>query len=270
MKKFRILSIIFALLMVLTIFVGCGNTENKNDPTENNTNGQSVTDADNGDTKETTTSETQSDTEADTSEKENENTHNSSSVTKIVNDEGEEFIVDLSNVGKIKENAESISSTKIELAGKAYSFPIKMSELLDNGWNLSDAQTEIEANSEINLVSFYLTHESGMKIVLVEMVNDSAAKKNIKECTLTHFWIDPSYLESENDFVLPGGIVLMSTAANVLDVFGDPNTSTVFTDYSYSGDDYLSYNNHSDSNICYGFSFNEDGTISKISVEYAK
>ncbi|MBR3974780.1 MAG: hypothetical protein IKJ88_02855 [Clostridia bacterium] len=244
---------LFALLLAVTmlfLLVSCTKDEN-------NTNTDS----------ETTTSQTQSSENNDSETIESEPV-----VDKIVNEDGEEFIVDISNYGKVKEDAAAISDNKFELAGTTYTFPIKMSELFDNGWKLSDGyeyQTEFDANTQTSLISYYLVHESGIKIILGQITNDSAEKKDIKDCILTRFSIDTYYLETDADFVLPGGIVPMSTAANILEVFGNPNTTTDFTMYSYSMDDQLTYSKHASSNISYSFKFNDDGTLYSVHINYA-
>lgn len=238
MKIFRLFSLIIALLMVLTMFAACDSTE--------------------------ATPTTNDDVDADIT-------------SVIVNDDGktinadkDEFTVDVSNSGELKEGAEPISSNKFELAGTTYTFPIKMSELFNNGWSLSKGfkyQTEFDANSKTNLVSYYLVHESGAEIMLEQMTNDSSEKKDIKDCTLTAFGIN-SYSSSDFKFVLPGGIIPTSTAANVLDVFGDPNTTTEFAGYSYNLEEQLTYEKHISSNISYSFAFNEDGSFYSIGIDY--
>ncbi len=245
---------LFALLLAITMLFLLGSC----------TKGGNNTDTT---TPENTTNQTQN-----TENNNEETTIQTDTNNKIVNDDGEEFIVDISNYGKVKEDAAAISDNKFELAGTTYTFPIKMSELFDNGWKLSDGyeyQTEFDANTQTNLISYYLVHESGLKIILEQMTNDSAEKKDIKECTLTRFCLDTYYLETDSDFVLPGGIVPASTAANILEVFGNPNTSTDFTGYSFNLDDQLTYSKHPTSNISYSFAFNDDGTLYSVHIDYA-
>ena len=244
----RILAMLLAITM-LFLLVACGEKENNENADGN-----------------ATTNQTQSAENKDT-----ETTDGESSAGKIVNDDGEEFTADVSAPGKLKEGAESLNSNKFELAGTTYTFPIKMSELFDNGWDLSkgyEYQTEFDANTKTNLVSYYLIHESGMRIHLDQMTNDSAEKKDIKECLLTGFSIQTYDLKTESDYTLPGGIVPMSNAANVIEAFGNPNTTTEFTGYSYNLEEQLTYAKHASSNISYSFSFNEDGTIYAVHIDY--
>lgn len=188
---------------------------------------------------------------------------------KIVNEKGEEFAVDVSVKGDVKKGAPSIDSNEIELAGTTYTFPIKMSELFNNGWELNPLfeydDTEIEAMSKTRLWGWSLVHESGMEIKLSVVINDSSENKDIKECTLTTFSI---YTEAQSDYVLPGGIVPTSTAANVIKVFGNPNTTTAFSSIGCSTENELTYGFHESSGIAYSFGFNEDGTIHSVDIEY--
>ena len=192
-------------------------------------------------------------------------------LTEIVGDNGEKFTADLSNVGTVKEGAEAISSTKFELAGTSYTFPINMSEMFNNGWALSkgyEYETEFEANNSTNLVSYYLVHESGMQISLNQITNDSSESKDIKECSLTGFSIKKYDLAGDSDFVIPGGIVPKSTAANVISVFGNPNDAGEFSQDSYNLDEQLTYVQHNSSNISYSFSFSEDGSLYGVNIEH--
>lgn len=243
---------VFALLLAITmlfLLVACGEKENDTQVDSNST-----------------TNQTQS-----SDDKETTGTEGDANTNKIVNDDGDEFIADVSASGKVKEGAESLSSNKFELAGTTYTFPIKMSELFANGWDLSkgyEYKTEFDANTKTDLISYYLVHESGMKIHLDQMTNDSSEKKDIKECTLTGFSVQTYDLVAETDYALPGGIVPLSTAANVIEVLGNPNTTTEFTGYSYNLEKQLTYSKHTSSNISYSFTFNEDGTIYAVHIDY--
>lgn len=75
--------------------------------------------------------------------------------------------------------------------------------------------------------------------------------------------------EDITDFVLPGGIIADSTAADVLSVFGNPNEAEGF-ESGYNLDDQLSYENNDKSGLSYHFTFNEDGTLYSCSIEIKK
>lgn len=238
MKCFRLLSLIIASIMMLTVFVGCDSKE-----------------------KTTTTEDV---------DKHIDHVTNDGS-TEIITSDEVDFTVDISNLGEIKDGAAPLNSNIFVLAGKTYTFPIKMSDLFNDGWSLSKGfkyQTEFKANSKTNLVSYSLDHKSGMSIELSQIKNDSSETKNIKDCTLTAFDIYLYDVQTDSDFVIPGGIIPTSTAANVLKIFGEPNTTTEFTGYSYNLEQQLTYAKQNNSNISYSFSFNDDGSLYYISVDY--
>ena len=242
MNKIKITSLVVAVLMILTILAGCGNTK-KSDAksSENNTNVS------------------------------NNNTVDSE---EIINDEGEKFTIKATTSGEIKKGAVDIGGDKFEIEGHTYSFPIKMSDLFDNGWSLSngyDYQTEFEGNSTTNLISYYLAHKDGMKISLEQMTNESSETKDIKDCLLTGFSIDNYSLKVGSYFVIPGGITNNSNANDVLSVFGNPNKTNSFKGDSFNLDDQLTYSKHAVSNIGYSFTFDdEDGSIYSIHISYGE
>lgn len=242
MKNLKFISFAIALLMILSIFAGCGNTKNngENTPKSNTNAGE----------------------------------NNIVDSNEIINDDGEKFTVNVTATGEIKKGAVDISGNQFELEEHTYSFPIKMSELFDNGWNLSngyDYQTEFEGNSTTNLVSYYLIHKNGTKITLDQLHNEATETKDIKDCTLTGFQIDSYGVENGSSFVAPGGITLNSNAKDVLSVFGNPNKAKDFKGDSYNLDDQLTYLNHSISNISYSFTFDdEDGSMYSIHISYEK
>ena len=206
-----------------------------------------------------------------------EKTENTSKIStenkKIVNDDGEEFIIDTTKKGEIKKDAESLNSDVVVLLGKEYTFPIKMSELFDNGWRLNNGyeyQTEFDANTTTDLLSYYLVDdESGKEITLGKITNNSSEKKDIKDCWLTDFEVDQNSIDvAEDDFIIPGGITFKSLAADVLSVYGNPNNTDEFTGYSYSQSKSLIYSKQKSSGISYTFSFyDDDNTLYTIQVE---
>ncbi len=188
----------------------------------------------------------------------------SSEYEKIVNGDGEEFTYNPEDRGEIISNGEGIGGSKINLAGDEYSFPMKISELFDNGWGLHQGyeyQTEFQAMSKISLVSFYLVHENGSKIHLLRIMNDSAESKNIKDCTLLSFSVDKEDLKADSNCIVPGGINFKSKAADTISVFGNPNKTTEFIQ-SYNSGRMLVYNTHIVSGIAYKFNFEEDSLYS--------
>ena len=207
--------------------------------------------------------------------KDNTNQNNdsltSTTANRIINDEGDEFTVDLSRTGNIDKSADTISGNKINIDGVNYNFPFRISELFDNGWELNkgyDYKTEFEGNTRTDLISYYLKNKNGDEIELDQLLNDSYETKSIEECLLTGFQVNIYDPEEDTKIITPGGITQYSTAADVLSVFGDPNKSRDFGKDSYNLASQLTYYDQKDSSISYTFCFHDDGTMSLIKIEY--
>lgn len=240
MKKSKILCTVLVVLMMFSMLVGCSIAENK--------------DID------TATEQLQENVDNSTAKVNNE---------KIINDDGEEFIVDTTKMGEIIDNYESISSSKITIENVEYNLPFAVSELINNGWSLPDSNyvsfdNAFDPETSTSLVSFSMYNKDNKSINLREVYNSSSEIKKIEECTLTSINLDEYY---EIGFILPGGITNNSTAADVLSVFGNPNNTNDF-EWGYNLDDQLSYMNHNNSNLTYHFTFNDDGTIYAVTVAY--
>ncbi len=188
----------------------------------------------------------------------------SSGDEKIVNGDGEEFTYNPEDRGEIISVGQGIGGTKINLAGDEYSFPMKISELFDNGWGLHpgyEYKTEFQAMSKTTLISYYLVHENGSRIHLLRLMNDSAESKNIKDCTILSLSVDKEDLKADSNFIVPGGINFKSKAADTIAVFGNPNKTTEFMK-SYNSGRMLVYDTHIVSSIAYKFNFEEDSLYS--------
>ncbi len=234
MKK---LTVIFISLMLIgTAFASCGGNEN--------------TDV-NEDTNETVASTEETKAPAE------ENAVSD----KIINDEGEEFIVDTTVKGTIKEGASSIDNSNVVLCGKEYNFPIKISELIADGWYFSENQVienDVDPESYARTNGIYLFDGNGSEITIVEVYNELTEAAAIEECYISDLRLNIEW-ENITDFVLPGGIIAESTAADILSVFGNPNKADGF-ESGYNLDDQLTYENNSASGLSFTFSFNDDGT----------
>ena len=187
---------------------------------------------------------------------------------KIVSEDGDVFIVDVSAKGEIKAGAESVGSRKVVICDVTYEMPVRVSELMANGWEISGGEFEdqFDPEQETNLVSFYMNDGNGNEIMLGSVYNDKSSSATLSECLLYGFTIDTDPGFEDSSVVFPGGITGNSTAADVLEVFGDPNDARDF-DWGYNLDDQLSYVNDDKSEMTYHFTFNEDGSLYQISVE---
>ncbi len=248
MKK--LLALFAALALVLTLFAACGKKENNDANAEQN--------ATNVSTEETETKENADKNDSD----------NNVSAQKIVNDDGEEFIVDTSVKGTIKEGAASIHDSKVVLNGKEYNFPIKISDLIADGWHFSEnqvAEDDVAPETLALTNGVYLFSANGDEITIRSVYNELSEAAPIEDCLAAGIKIDAES-EDDIDFVYPGGITKDSSAADVLSIFGDPNKTNDF-DYGYNLDEQLSYENNNNSGITYHFTFNEDGTLSSCSMQ---
>ncbi len=173
----------------------------------------------------------------------------------------------------------SLSSTEIIIAEQAYTFPIRISELLDNGWYYRDSQAEssvFEAKLEYDVSGYMLWHNglpgtdnSGLSGVDLERIyNDTDKTQYTQDCLATQIDLYGP-LASYCDFVIPGGITRNSTAADVLAVFGNPQNNASFLSGD-SGSTSLHYTEHKESGLSFGFLFNEDGSIQIINISAKK
>lgn len=183
-------------------------------------------------------------------------------VTSIVNKDGKEFVPALTQSGTTGKIA--LDSKSFELCGKTYELPIKISDLLNDGWEFSTQfKNEFKPKIKTSLVSFTLKNADGAIIDFHELYNDTDEVQKIEDCWLTGIGfnnLDSS--ASKLDIMIPGGISKTCTAGDVVAKFGDPNNSELFTEYSYNLEKQLSYNNHKDSGMSFSFTFDESGAIS--------
>lgn len=234
MKKLTV--ILISLMLIGTVFASCGGNENT-------------------DVNEDTNEPVASTEETKASAEEN------AVSDKIINDEGEEFIVDTTVKGTIKEGASSIDNSNVVLCGKEYNFPIKISELIADGWYFPENQVienDVDPESYARTNGIYLFDGNGSEITIGEVYNELTEAAAIEECYISDLSLNIAW-EDITDFVLPGGIVAGSTAADVLSVFGNPNNADGF-EWGYNLDDQLSYENNKTSGLTFHFTFNDDGT----------
>lgn len=244
MKKTKILCLVLAILMLFSLLAGCGSSEKADDSVE--------------------TSQTEEKSDDTPTEDSDENTE--------ADDDSDEFIVNTSTSGEIIKDYDDINSSKITIDGIEYDFPVKMSDLFDDGWTIPGSENGLdnfdnsfEPESQTNLISFSVINDNKSKIGLGKIYNTSKEVKKIEDCTLTSVDFYDYY---NTDYILPGGITNKSTAKDVLEVFGDPNNSSDFVS-GYNFSTQLTYENQKNSNLRYSFLFNEDdGTIYHLIIEY--
>lgn len=199
-------------------------------------------------------------------------TNDNTTIDKIVSEDGDEFVVDMTTKGEVDTNAEGINSNKFTVVGTSFTLPCNTADLFNSGWHLSSNMTfdnNFEPETQTSLVSFYLypPEEIGYSIDLRSIYNENSENRPIEECELTGIYLNGYSSSDDADFVLPGGITEKSTAADVLSVFGNPNDNSNF-EYGYNLDDQLTYENHNNTGLTYSFTFNDDGTLYSVRIEY--
>ena len=181
-------------------------------------------------------------------------------IDKIVDPEdGTTLDVDLTVRGEIKSNAPAMNSDEFILEGTTMQLPFAGSVLTNQGWHFpeytSAIDTVIDPNSTTNLISFSVYDTDGNEMLLYQAVNDSDSAKPVLECQISSFAADTLSLnETFGDLILPGGICIYSTAADVIEIFGTPENNSDFESvYVYESGIY--YVENKVSGLCYYFSF---------------
>lgn len=179
---------------------------------------------------------------------------------KVVDPEdGTELTVDLTKRGKIENSAPAMNSGEFILEGVTLSLPFAASKLMDNGWHFSENSTAgeelMDAQATTNLVSFYLYDDDGNEILPMQVINNADTAKTFAECEVTELKVHASEVgESFGGLILPGGICMNSTAADIIEVFGMPENNPYF-DTVFVSDDGIQYIDHKETGFSYIFSF---------------
>ncbi len=167
--------------------------------------------------------------------------------------------IDLAVRGEIKSNAPAMNSGEFILEGVTMQLPFAGSALSDKGWQFSENSTAkdavIDPKSTTNLISFYIYDTDGNEMMLYQAINESDSAKPVLECQISSFEVDTFSLnQAFGDLILPGGICLYSTAADVIEIFGTPENNSNFENvYVYEHGIY--YVENKESGLCYYFSF---------------
>ncbi len=177
--------------------------------------------------------------------------------------------INLSVKGEIKENAPDMHANQFLLNGVAVEMPIAISSFYDLGWSIPESHYVqikdelLEPERTTSLISYYLTDTVGNKIELIRVVNEADTEATIDACAVSEFIMHTSYYQEEwfDGLILPGGISLKSTAADIIAVFGEPENNPYFNKVSVS-ESGISYKDHKDNGLSYHFSFydSEDGS----------
>jgi len=249
MKK--IVAIIMILIIVMSVFAGCGKKAATTDTETNINNQENITSQ--------LTNEDQTATETDSEQ--------------IINKKGVAFEVNTDISGEIKSSVNPLNSNKIILNGVEFGLPCPTADLFNKGFSLRDNlsfQNSFKANMKTNLSGFFdLIYDEKYTCASIKAIyNGADSEKTLEECELYQISIDCGNMDENSfcDFVLPGGITKNSTAADVLNVYGNPYDNAYFESGS-TGRNVLAYWNNN-SSVSYEFKFNDGGTIDSISIGY--
>lgn len=259
MKKFRLLSLVLALLMIVTIFAGCGSKGNTDETVDNSTDEQLTTDTGSNEI----TNSTESNIEVDTSNKDYI-TSKDAFVQKMTELLDMTLYTDL-NEGDYTsfrsyyyqldyENKKEYDlDYKIKLGdGSEFTMPITFSELEEKGWILlesSDPEREMGAN----LMTFGVIENASGKRLDVAAYNPTDKTITFKECTVINVdaqqysTFDPTEkLDDAIDFTVCGSLTNASTLEDIINKLGNPYS----IDYTLHFDEEGKYTN-SDIRITY-------------------
>lgn len=171
--------------------------------------------------------------------------------------------VDLTVRGEIKEDAPNIHANQLILEGNSVEMPIPISALNDMGWTLPEAKYNVlkdrllKPQRTTTFVSADLKDEDGNSITLQRVYNSFSEEKHFGDCALSEFLLwDHNINDTFDGIILPGGICMNSTAADVIAVFGKPENNPYFARVSVS-ESGISYYDHIDTNVSYVFSFHD-------------
>lgn len=186
----------------------------------------------------------------------------------IVNHSGKVFSCDLSVHGTVAADPAPVDSNSFTLFGKTYPMPIPVSALIADGWKQgSGGSMTFQPDQRMQMVGYYMTAPDGSKIDLLAVYNDTDQPQTLDGTVIVSLRIHDNNVKSPTQLTIPGGICLASTAADVLEAFGRPDSTSLFKKYN-NGEDVLYYGFPGDQKLEYQFNFTENGQLYNIDVEY--
>lgn len=163
--------------------------------------------------------------------------------------------------------ADNWDSFMVQINGAVYTIPCPLTDFLENGWMLSDENTDAQLEaagasySKIPRLDITLTRESGQELSLI-VFNDSEETIPIEDGTVGCLYaFNGNYDFSGDEFQLPGGLKIgWSTREDVINQYGEPSTSYGSSDISYEV-------KGSESTKYWDFTFNSSGFIRSVRVQ---
>ncbi len=114
--------------------------------------------------------------------------------------------------------SEDIRSGQIVIDGQVYTFPMQVSDFLDNGFHISNSYEnveEFELEPGNNSTSFELFSEDGEHYVRVSAYNVSQENLTVDKCLVDYLYVSAS----DADLVLPAGIYKHSKPAELQETY---------------------------------------------------
>lgn len=179
--------------------------------------------------------------------------------------------VNMENRGTTVSLQSSLSSYQFMIGEKTYKWPVSISDLVSDGWKIPDyydLTQEFKPQTTTRLYDGHLLSPNGTRVDLVSIYNDSDSPAVLADMKVLGFQSLDVDDWNNLKLVLPRGITMKSTAADIWAAYGDPTHSQQFLGGNI-GSNTLTYSSwNSESEMIYKFTFNADGTISAFSIEY--
>ncbi len=138
--------------------------------------------------------------------------------------------------------SDDIRSGQLVIDGQVYTFPMQVSDFLDNGFHISNSyenveEFELEPGSDSS--SFELFSEDGEHYVRVSAYNVSQENLTVDKCMVDYLYVSAS----DVDLVLPGGIYKHSKPAQLqekyeaADEWDDGESEFIKASYNFTTED---------------------------------
>ena len=178
-----------------------------------------------------------------------------------------ELSIDITTRGEVAENAVDITGKTIFINGHSYTLPMNFSDLFADGWKIPEGyqlNNYYQPNTITKLVGFFLEDSNGARLLIDQVYNPTNETTDLENCLINSLSLND--VDSTN-FILPGGITKNSTAADVIEIFGNPDDLKHFESISYD-ENSLRYLRNVVSGVSFHFSFEPKGTIKSFSMSH--
>ena len=165
-----------------------------------------------------------------------------------------------------------LSSSVLVIDGKEYTFPVAVSELLADGWEIAEDKLATEyAPGELKAEggSTAVKKSDSDKFFIRGVFNpDTDAAQPLSECMIMGVQFTFS-VAKDTTVVFPGGATEKSTYDEILAAYGDPEETKDFAG-GRKDETSLAYDQENTSGNNFNFGFEEDGTPSSFVFMHAE